>query len=140
MLTLACEEDDNNDKDDQPVAVQGFLDMQKGLALKSNRQMEPYLEDKKKFRHNPESSLRKTEMWPCSWAKGRWFEVATKLFVHQTNFDATHHGWHTGSNLVPSAYLDIAVSKEQDKLLNPDPCDAQIGVIVDQCRGKKAMK
>ena len=42
--------------------------------------------------------------------------------------------------MVPSAYLDVEISRDQVDLLNPTPRDVQLGAILDQCTGRKAKK
>ena len=42
--------------------------------------------------------------------------------------------------MVPFAFLDVAVSRDQVGLLNPTFCDVQLGAILDQCTGCKAKK
>jgi hypothetical protein len=59
--------------------------------------------------------------------------IAAKLFCRMTNFVASNHGWHKGTNLVPSNYLDVEIMQDQIDLLNPTPRDVQVGAIVDQC-------
>jgi hypothetical protein len=66
--------------------------------------------------------------------------IAAKLFRHMTNFVASNHGWHKGTNLVPSNYLDVEITQDQIDLLNPTPRDVQVGAIVDQCAGESAKK
>ena len=67
-------------------------------------------------------------------------EIAGKLFVHMTNFVASNHGWHKGGDMIPSAYLDAELTKDQIDLLNPTARDVQLGAILDQCIGQKAKK
>ena len=45
--------------------------------------------------------------------------LSGKLFCHMTNFVACHHGFHSGTPLVPSVYLHVANSSDQMELLNP---------------------
>jgi len=99
--------------------------------------MEPYVSDKKK--HPPIVGPLPKGVSRL-WNKKRSVDIAAVVFRHMTNFVAMHHGWHTGSDLVPSAHLQVEVTKEQVDMLNPTPRDIQMAAIVDQCSGKKAMK
>ncbi len=53
---------------------------------------------------------------------------------------ACNHGFHSGTPLVPSPYLDVAISSDQMELLNPTIQDVQTGSIIDQCTGAAAKK
>jgi hypothetical protein len=66
--------------------------------------------------------------------------AAGKLFCHMTNFVARNHGYHSEASLVPSDYLDIAISSDQVRLLNPTIRDVQVGSIIEQCTGQSAKK
>ena len=65
-------------------------------------------------------------------------ENASKLFCCMTNVFASNHGFNTGVQLCPSPYLGVEVTDEQKELLNPTSHYVQMGVILDQCVGKKA--
>lgn len=44
------------------------------------------------------------------------------------------------SKLLPSSFLDVAVSVKQESLLNPTAKDVQIGSLIDQAFRKRAKK
>jgi len=74
------------------------------------------------------------------WPKNRCQETAAALFRHMCNFTAATHGYANDGDLTPSNYLDVHVSGEQRKLLNPSYRDVLIGEILDQSTGVKATK
>ena len=75
-----------------------------------------------------------------SWPEGRSREVASNLFCSMTNFVAANHGWKSEGALVPSAHLDVDISADQQRMLNPTLRDVQVGAVIDQCAGDKAKK
>ena len=133
-----------------------------GFAFAPAKWMDPYKEDQEKYprlecpipfpdgKSNDEilemmdSKRRprptKLKNIKTSWPKARDRGNAAELFKRMTNFVAAHFGWHTGGDLVPTAHLDVEISKDQVDMLNPTPRDVQIGAIIDQCSGKKATK
>ena len=68
--------------------------------------------------------MRLTSM---GWPPKRSRVISGKLFVHMKKIVASNHGWHKGSDIVPSAYLDVEMSPDQVDLLNPTPRDVQLG-------------
>ena len=67
-------------------------------------------------------------------------KLSGELFCHMANYVARNHGHETEEDLVPSSYLDLEVTSDQVKLLNPTARHAQIGAIRDQCVGVTAKK
>lgn len=118
FVTPNIDVSDDDDSDQAPSKRQWMLDQDyAGFAFAPSAVMQQYVQNKKDR------------------------DVATTtLFCHMTNFVAANHGWHHGCDLVPSNYLDIAISPDQVNLLNPTPRDIQIGAILDQCAGVNATK
>jgi len=62
-----------------------------------------------------------------------------QLFNHVTNFVAKLH-WDKCTNLIPSAYLDVEMSLQQEELLNPMCKNALMGQILYDVKGKGAVQ
>ena len=95
-----------------------------GFSFAPTNLLTPFQKDKEKHpnQHGPLEKNRTSMRWPPN----RSTSIAGKLFFHMTNFVASNHGWHTRGDLVPSIFLDIAVSRDQVGLLNPTLCDVQL--------------
>ena len=137
-----------------------------GFAFAPEFALNPYLEDKKKHTKTIVSLVPFFPELPClskcdievsgdhglkvtaapvahpskSWPKTRSRKVAGNLYRHMCNFTAAAWGYAHDGNLLPSPYLDVNVSRDQVKMLNPSPRDVQIGALIDESSGEKAMK
>lgn len=72
-----------------------------------------------------------------------------KLFVNMTNFVCTEHVAENAKRskeegkevpLVPAPHLDVEMSRDQRKLLNPTPQDVSLSELIDQAQGDRAKK
>lgn len=139
------------------------LDMDyNGFSFAPTYALEPYLEEKEKYGKVDKGEVSKLPALsqddleldgdnlklttrPVATAKTCWPEkrnrkLAADLFIKMCNFTAAVHGYAQEGDLVPSAGLDVHVTSDQRRLLNPTPRDVQIGAIIDQCSGEKATK
>lgn len=122
----------------QPTKKQGLLDSDfSGFSFAPKHLLDPYVKDKEPYGPHFVGPLpHGIERYPRQNSR----QLAADLFNNMTNFVASTHGWHTGTDLVPSPYLQVRITDDQVDLLNPTPRDVQIGAILDQCVGKKAEK
>eukprot|EP00956_Cyclotella_meneghiniana_P008732 scaffold11931_cov56-Cyclotella_meneghiniana.AAC.4 len=122
-ISFVDEEDDDEPSPSPSMARQWLLDKDyHGYAFAPSDLMKEYLQDKN---DNPSDRNK---------------DIAAALFCRMSNFVAANHGWHKGSDLVPSNYLHVEITQDQIDLLNPTPRDVQIGAILDQCAGVRATK
>jgi hypothetical protein len=67
---------------------------------------------------------------------GRCTKLSSGLFVAMTKYVCYHHD--TDDDMIPSPHLNVEVSADQRKALNPTVHDIQIGAVIDQIFGDKA--
>jgi hypothetical protein len=67
---------------------------------------------------------------------GRCTKLSSDLFVAMTNYVSYHHD--TDDDMIPSPHLNVEVSANQRKALNPTVRDIQIGAVIAQIFGDKA--
>ena len=109
-----------------------------GFLFAPSNLMKDYIDDRAE--HPDPGLFGPLNLGETSWVPGRSRDISAALYRHMTNFVAMHRGWHTGGDLIPSAHLQVEISKDQVDLLNPTPRDVQMAAIIDQCCGKKATK
>ena len=61
-----------------------------------------------------------------------------KLLNHMCNFGAREE-WRTGRISV-SSYIDVKISSDQDRLVNPTPLDCITGYTIEDAIGDRALK
>ena len=66
---------------------------------------------------------------------GRCTKLSADLFVAMTKYVCYHHD--TDDNMIPSPHLNVEVSADQRKALNPTVRDIQIGAVRAQSFGDK---
>ena len=95
---------------------------------------QPYLANKEE--HHP------PEWYWCDICKighkshvGRCTKLSSDLFVAMTNYVCYHHD--TANDMIPSPHLNVEVSADQRKALNPTVRDIQIGAVRAQSFGDK---
>jgi hypothetical protein len=64
--------------------------------------------------------------------------IKNDLLKHMTNF-AARQSWKAGT-MAPSAHLNVEVTKDQEELLNPSPCNMIMGFVMYDVKGKGAKK
>jgi hypothetical protein len=106
-----------------------------GFKFAPPKLYQPYLADKEQ-NHPPEWYWCDIcEMGHKSHV-GRCTKLSADLFVAMTNYVCYHHD--TDDDMIPSPHLNVEVSADQKKALNPTVRDVQIGAVIAQIFGDKA--
>jgi hypothetical protein len=106
-----------------------------GFKFAPPKLYQPYLADKEQ-NHPPEWYWCDIcEMGHKSHV-GRCTKLSSDLFVAMTNYVCYHHD--TDDDMIPSPHLNMEVSTNQRKALNPTVRDIQIGAVIAQIFGDKA--
>lgn len=64
--------------------------------------------------------------------------IQNNLWKHMTNF-AARQSWKSGT-MAPSAHFNVEVTKDQEDLLNPSPCNMIMGFVMYDVKGTGAKK
>lgn len=118
VLHLTEDAPDSASNSDLINLVQRDLDMFSGFSWQPRELFEKYVEDKTNE------------------------EQQQKVFSHLSNHVACIHGQNSDyfSPLTPSAHLNVEVSRDQMRLLNPTPKEVMMGTIMESTVGEKAKK
>jgi hypothetical protein len=96
---------------------------------------QPYLANKEQH-HSPEWYWCDICKMGHKFYVGRCTKILADLFVSMANYVRYHH--NTDNDMMPSPHLNMEVSNNQRKAINPTVCNVQIGAVISTIFGDKA--